>query len=190
MRERWALNEKETKYNLYYLNTKVPKPNIKIVYWLFFFLYVLLVLYLSSVLRSQFCAQNNPPGHSRHITITLVTIILLFILLMTPAEIIDLVLNLRPNGDLKGNILMACFNLVNIIQAMNFSLNFLLYISLNATFRRTLISLTRKCFRLRRSFDDRSSLRTSVTSVRVRVKHNTEEIPLQKKHKTKTFAWT
>ena len=81
---------------------------------------------------------------SKRITLTLIVLILMFILLVSPSEIIHFYRDTVPRQEMQYFKLgIIC---TNILQAINFAFSFVLYCFVNATFRRTVTGwLTPMC---------------------------------------------
>lgn len=76
-----------------------------------------------------------------HITLTLIIIVIMYFLLVIPAEAINFI----KQAIIEKNSATASFNvanaIVNTLQALNFACNFILYCAVNVHFRRTLVDL-------------------------------------------------
>ena len=127
--------------------------------WMYFVLGIVIPLiilsycniFLIKALRSM--SSNSPymPGSrgqesTQHITLTFVAIIIIYIILVTPSEIIGflrklIISNQNREEREKYNLLVDIFN---TLQAVNFSLNFIVYCIINRSFRQTVIN-TFKC---------------------------------------------
>ena len=84
---------------------------------------------------------RQQPGRS--ITPTLVAIILMFLFLVTPGEITHFVLKFINLESPQHNALILA--IMNLMNTLNFSINFLLYCLVNVHFRSTLIDLICCC---------------------------------------------
>lgn len=86
---------------------------------------------------------NAPPRDSgHHITPTLITIVVLFIVLVVPSEILKFIklVMLAPGASSAANFHMyqAATVVTNFMQACNFAVNFVLYCVINVHFRQTI----------------------------------------------------
>ena len=88
----------------------------------------------SSFSKTQKCTTE--PTH--RITLTLVIIIVMYMLLVTPAEVLNFTYNYCNCTYFQYNLLGS---FANIAQACNISFNFILYCIVNMSFRRTLRSM-------------------------------------------------
>lgn len=103
----------------------------------------------SSRVRQQYRVRAYHVNMNHRITVILVTIVLMYIVLVSPAEILLFVqgqLSKATVGPLMTSIKLAV-NITNVLQTVNFSLNFVLYIMLNFQFRRTIEDLFCGCRR-------------------------------------------
>ena len=92
----------------------------------------------SSRLQRQHTATRKASDNAQRITITLVVIIILFVLLALPAEALKLYEQLFPpknHGKFAESLLTN--TILNFMQSCNFAVNFVLYCTLNAQFRKT-----------------------------------------------------
>ncbi len=88
-----------------------------------------------------------PAAHinSNHrITSILVTVVVMYIVLVSPAEILVFVHDRLPPQSQVA--LKLPIQLTNLLQSINFSLNFILYFILNTHFRRELREIITRCF--------------------------------------------
>ena len=103
--------------------------------------YLIITLRESFLMRQQYRRPGSPSESKHRVTLTLVIIVVMFILLVIPSEIIHFF-----KGVIKANISFTDkYNLIisifNSLQAVNFSFNFLLYCAVNEHFRATLSGL-------------------------------------------------
>ena len=87
------------------------------------------------------CSARNAPssreGNTR-ITSTLVCLIAMFIVLVSPSELLHFYLDVaQPEAYATTEIAILA---VNLLQTVNFSFHFVLYCAVNATFRRTIVN--------------------------------------------------
>ena len=100
--------------------------------------------------------------NQKRITYTLLAIVLLFFVCAFPSEVVQFYTEVnRP--EYKG-VFRFMLNFVNLLQAINFSANFVLYCLVNSYFRKALkqmfLILCRKCFRYKLDDYTDSSLRS------------------------------
>jgi hypothetical protein len=91
----------------------------------------------SQRMRREAAVQNNSSYHdaSNRITLTLILLIVMFIVLVSPSELIHFYHDTLPEQEVTGFKLGIL--LTNVLQAVNFAFSFVLYCLVNATFRRT-----------------------------------------------------
>lgn len=126
-------------------------------------------IFLIKALRS---INNNGPSmpaglrnqeSTRHITLTFVAIIIIYIILVTPAEVIGFIRKLiitRVKEKQKYNMLV---DILNVLQALNFSMNFVVYCIINKSFRNSVLN-TLKCIIRPGSQINNTDIYTSVTT--------------------------
>lgn len=104
----------------------------------------------SSRVRQQYRVRACHVNMNHRITVILVTIVLMYILLVSPGEILLFIQNQllsRPSVGPWINCINLAVNITNVLQTINFSFNFVLYILLNFQFRRTIEDLFCRCRR-------------------------------------------
>lgn len=89
-------------------------------------------IYLSYKLRRQF---HQAPRSSHILTLTLIAIVVMFFILVAPSET---VLALKDNITMEKDTATAIEHILNLMQAVNFSVNFILYCIISPYFRKTL----------------------------------------------------
>ena len=99
------------------------------------------VCVLSLCLQTQYRTHQNPVDSAHRITPTLIALIVLFTLLVTPSHLLVFVaLTTRRSSRWAGlssyRAFEAATNLTNFLLLCNFAVNFLLYLVVNADFRR------------------------------------------------------
>ncbi len=115
---------------------------------------LIMALRRSKTIRNEGMVRSSVSRSHNRITRLLVVIVLLFILLVFPAELMDFcqaVLVTHPSAT-PLFLLLRC--LANFLQVVNFSCNFLVYCALNVHFRNTireLVTFKRTRFSIRRS---------------------------------------
>lgn len=117
-------------------------------------------------------SSDSTGDQYRPITVTLVALVAMYVILVSPAEIVIFMRHRFVAGDVTyGDTYDLVAAVGNTLQAVNFSLNFVLYYVINAHFRRALSELVRgRCRRRRRrhSFGASLSLTGSVSLNNVR----------------------
>ena len=100
----------------------------------------------SARLRKQCRVPANHVKSNLRITSILVTIVVMYIALVSPAEILSFVTDrlMRKDGHASEPLTFAS-ELTNILQTINFSCNFLIYFILNVQFRVALKEMFRPC---------------------------------------------
>ena len=100
-------------------------------------IFLVKALHQSKKRITRFRQNDNQQETSQRITLTLVIIVIFYLLLLVPAELITV---FREFADLIGfSISSDLFNMavaiVNVLQSINFSFNFILYCIINTHFR-------------------------------------------------------
>ncbi|KAK2146666.1 hypothetical protein LSH36_590g01019 [Paralvinella palmiformis] len=91
--------------------------------------------------RSSSChLRNNQDRHDR-VTLTLVIIILMLLVFVSPSEIIRYV---NPYGS-WGYVGYIVASVTNVLQALNFAINFALYCAVNRHFRQAMCDILCRC---------------------------------------------
>ena len=122
--------------------------------WMYFVLGILLPLilltfsntYLIRALRNSRATRRliragDTTETSRYITMTLVVIVIMYIALVSPAELINFLRRHVMTSQDKAYIYNLAVAVVNTLQAINFSFNFVLYCVINVSFRRSFVRL-------------------------------------------------
>ncbi|CAD5117707.1 DgyrCDS6456 [Dimorphilus gyrociliatus] len=86
---------------------------------------------------------------SSRVTLTLIVIVVAFIVLVFPTELMDFFVHILVNNETTEQFLIAR-SVANLLQVFNFSSNFLLYCALNPMFRSVICDLVR-CRKLSRT---------------------------------------
>ncbi len=92
----------------------------------------------------QSSQQHNRLAAQRRMTITLITIVASFFILVFPSELFQYYLDFSPGhttSTVIKNLVITC----NALQALNMSINFVLYCVVNSNFRKTLRGMLPKC---------------------------------------------
>lgn len=139
--------------------------------------------------------SRDPTGDQyRPVTVTLVALVAMYVILVSPAEIVIFMRHRFVADDVTYD---DTYDLVaavgNTLQAVNFSLNFVLYYVINVHFRRALSALViRRCRRRRHSFGASLSLTESVSLNNVRrhrlTGYKMAELPVDSSPETVTMA--
>ena len=89
-------------------------------------------------------AHGQVVKESNHkVTLTLVIIVLMLLFLVSPSEILRYINPYKSWGD-TGHVVAS---ITNVLQAINFAFNFILYCVVSATFRQTLKSMFTRCYK-------------------------------------------
>ena len=113
---------------------------IPLVILLFCNVKLIRALQQSRRLREDHRAHCKARDPSTRITVTLIIIVMTYLILVSPSELLQFLQSVLPEAQSNGYFYPISFVLIctNILQALNFSFNFFLYCSVNAHFRRTL----------------------------------------------------
>nr|AKQ63013.1 orphan G-protein coupled receptor 2 [Platynereis dumerilii] len=137
----------------------------------FCYLSLALALKRSWRMRRECYVSRDTSRHSNRITRMLITLVLLFILLVFPCEVMDFCRDVVQTNSTRTQVFMVARSITNVLQVINFSCNFILYCAMSVHFRRTtahmLYAVTRVCSRGRRG-----SKRSSI-SLKYRSNYNT-----------------
>ena len=117
--------------------------------------------------RANLRRRNTMRGHgstdsSQRVTLTLVIIVLMSLLLVSPSEVLRYVNPFESWGNV-GYILIA---VTNVCQTLNFAFNFVLYCAVSASFRQTLKSLVTCGMKNKDEFIEMHSTVTMVNSTK------------------------
>ena len=112
---------------------------------------------------------RQQPGN--RITPTLVAIVLMFIFLMTPSEIISFMIDVLEIKSEKHEALILV--ITNLMNTINFSVNFVLYCVVNVHFRSTLVNLL--CCCCRRNHKKRQFAASAYSAITSNTNLHTEE---------------
>lgn len=95
----------------------------------------------SEVLRAQSTRGQSKTSRDIHqkITVTLICLVGMFILLVSPSEFLHFYLDIGIAKHFTSQELAVV--ITNLLQTINFSCHFVLYVTVNVTFRRTLIKV-------------------------------------------------
>ncbi|ELU14405.1 hypothetical protein CAPTEDRAFT_195476 [Capitella teleta] len=122
--------------------------------WVYFVLGILLPLvlltfsntFLIRALRNSRATRRliragDTTETSHYITMTLVVIVIMYITLVSPAELINFLRRHVISSDQTEYVYNLAVAIVNTLQAANFSFNFILYCLINVSFRRSFVKL-------------------------------------------------
>ncbi len=101
-------------------------------------------------MRKEYRVHGKNPQTKSRITPTLITIIVMFIILVTPSELLNLI-TLISGGDQHHT--SFAIQVTNILHTINFSVNFVLYCVVNVHFRDTLRDLFCCCRKKKGRFE-------------------------------------
>ena len=99
-------------------------------------------------MRQQYRVQQTVSSTSNRITLTLIVIMMAFLILVFPSEIMDLVHNHIGKGTTQTEVFLTVRSFANVFQIINFSFNFTLYCIINVHFRGMLLQFVPCCHRL------------------------------------------
>ena len=106
------------------------------------------VLRKSYRMRQQFRVPNAGSNNSNRITLTLIIIMMAFLILVFPSEMMDLVHDHIDKEADQIEILLTVRSFANVFQIINFAFNFILYYVINVHFRGMLLQMLPCCHRL------------------------------------------
>ena len=109
--------------------------------------------------RRLSCNGRKVKGVNHRVTLTLVVIVVMFFVLVCPAEILKYINPFKAWG-VAGHVVAS---VANVMQTLNFACNFALYCAVNRHFRQTLTSLVTCCTH-RRHTGERSESRSHYSS--------------------------
>ena len=87
--------------------------------------------------RSAGCCSSSRRSHHR-ITVTLVALVIMFLLLVSPSEIVQFYQHVRPETHWTREVAVQ---ITNLLQTINFALTFVLYCAVNVAFRRAVVKM-------------------------------------------------
>ena len=92
-------------------------------------------------LRRRCRVQHEAARAKNRVTLTLVVIAVMFVSLVFPCELLDHLGGLFPRGAAGAEAFLTTRAIANVLQVINFSLNFVVYCAINASFRSALSEL-------------------------------------------------
>lgn len=141
---------------IYRIDPEPTKETQKVVFQYFynilgFLVPVILMIYCNVMIvmklrearrmrREYVCAgrgEGQPAMPDRALTYTLVIVVLMFLLLVSPSEVCNIVSKYVPNDPLSETFLQTAVSIADVMNTLNFATNFLLYCIVNVHFRRT-----------------------------------------------------
>ena len=132
--------------------------------------WLILALRESRVLRetaarvsSRSAGYSSARRSSNRITFTLIALVVMFIVLVSPSEIVQFYVHVQPEA---LNALQIAITVANLLQTINFALTFVLYCAVNVTFRRAVVSMGYYVVNFCRNSDRRSMHRQESVSHR------------------------
>ena len=100
----------------------------------------------SNRMRRHFRVQPAANNSSKRITLTLIVIMIAFLILVFPSEIMDLFADqIRKN---QTEVFLTVRAFANVFQIINFAFNFILYCVVNVHFRGMLLQMLPCCHKL------------------------------------------
>ena len=113
--------------------------------------------------NSQMAQVNKMSHRNRKITLTLIVVVVMFIVLVSPSQILEFYYFVMENAEVWT--LTLSFRICNVLQVANSCVNFFVYMTINVYFRRTLLSCVPFCWdRVTPGAMMRSDLHSSSTS--------------------------
>ena len=105
-------------------------------------------LHQSSKMQRKYRA-NAPKESSHRITLTLITMVVLFFILVTPSAILiffkDIGMQPHESNYQQYATYQTVTHILNLLQTINFSINFILYCLINVHFRKVMVQIV--CFK-------------------------------------------
>ena len=111
---------------------------IPIIVLAFCNLHLIKALKHSSEMRQRYNPTTVHVEGAHRFTLTLVVIVVMYILLVTPAEMVNFVKDIAINDTSLTDTHNLIVAIANILQAINFAFNYVLYCIVNVHFRRTM----------------------------------------------------
>lgn len=136
------LEHGSTGWRVYIITYFILAVLIPLITLAFCNVYLIRALHQSANMRKQFARRDNDSNDAtRIVTLTLTVIVVAYLLLVAPSEIFTFV-NQIIDKEIQSKKEHSIYNFIvvvfNILQVLNFSFNFVLYIVINAHFRRTI----------------------------------------------------
>ena len=139
------------------------RPKVKLAYqWLYFLLGILLPFLLMlfcnarliralknsrkmSIVGSKHNRSAKNASQTRRVTLTLVSIVVMYLVLVSPAEMNTFLRKMALHNTDKIAWYNITISVLNTLQSINFAFNFVLYCAVNTYFRRTMREIFCKC---------------------------------------------
>ena len=99
-------------------------------------------------MRQKYRVQQTVSGTSNRITLTLIIIMMAFLFLVFPSEIMDLAHDHINKTSEQTEVLLTFRAFANVLQIVNFSFNFILYCVINVHFWGMLLQMLPCCHKL------------------------------------------
>ena len=96
---------------------------------------LVVALQRSGQMRRECCVQSSTNRHSNRITRMLITLVILFVCLVFPSELMDFFQYVIKSDSKKTPIFLVARSVANVLQVLNFACNFILYFVLSVHFR-------------------------------------------------------
>ena len=98
---------------------------------------LVIALHRSAKMRRECYVQKSTNRHSNRITRMLIILVVLFVCLVFPSELMDFFQEVIKTDSSKTSLFIVARSIANVLQVMNFACNFLLYFVLSVHFRNT-----------------------------------------------------
>ena len=98
---------------------------------------LVIALHRSGQMRRECYVQKSTNRHSNRITRMLIVLVVLFVCLVFPSELMDFCQEVIKTDSSKTPNFLVARSVVNVLQVMNFACNFILYFILSVHFRKT-----------------------------------------------------
>ena len=99
-------------------------------------------------MRQQYRVQQTVSSTSNRITLTLIVIMMAFLILVFPSEIMDVLGDHINKSSSQTEKFLTMRSFANVFQIINFAFNFVLYCIINVHFRGILLQLLPCCRKL------------------------------------------
>ena len=97
---------------------------------------LVIALHRSAKMRRE-CYVQSTNRHSNRITRMLIILVVLFVCLVFPSELMDFFQEVIKTDSTKTSLFIVARSVANVLQVMNFACNFILYFVLSVHFRNT-----------------------------------------------------
>ena len=98
---------------------------------------LVMALHRSAKMRRECYVQKSTNCHSNRITRMLIILVVLFVCLVFPSELMDFFQEVIKTDSTKTSLFIVARSIANVLQVMNFACNFILYFVFNVHFRNT-----------------------------------------------------